>query len=114
MLRRLALLTFTLAACSVALASPAGAESDIAPAALPTGCTSRLVDESSIAHCTSHNGGSYRAFVVCRDSSTGNVHRNTGPWRQTGNSVASCGSHTAVSGGIETSADDRTISVNIA
>jgi hypothetical protein len=75
----------------------------------PTGCRAQIPDSwGAVASCSSHHGGSYRAWVFCRHSD-GRVSEYSGAWRQTGWSRAYCqGDSKAVSAGFETSVTDRT------
>lgn len=63
----------------------------------------------AVASCSSHNGGSNRAYVLCTDAENGQVANFYGPWKQWGTSIAYCQhSYRATSAGIETSVHNNT------
>lgn len=84
--------------------------SDVGPLARPTGCSMEVPGNwGTVARCSNHNGGSYRAIAVCKDPDNGKVLHFYGPWRQVGFSYAYCqGSYRATSAGIETSYYNQT------
>ncbi|MBA0049733.1 hypothetical protein E0L36_02080 [Streptomyces sp. AJS327] len=93
------------------LTAPASASAASAgPTAWPTGCAyAKHTSTMTLATCTHHNGGSYRAHADCKDPDTGKVKTFVGDWRQTGDSKAYCGGATRVkTAGIETTARDMT------
>lgn len=111
MLKRIAVLAFTLAVCSVGFTAPASAESEVGAMARPTGCRAEVAQSKDLtsAICSSHNGGSYRALAICKSASTGELKNHEGPWRQTGVSNAYCqGDGKAQSAGFETSVRNNT------
>ncbi|MBZ9598483.1 hypothetical protein K7B06_25820 [Streptomyces erythrochromogenes] len=88
----------SLAAGSTASASESGVT------ARPTNCRYEVTGKwGAAASCGSHNGGSYRSYVLCEEGD-GSVLDSFGPWRQWGDSIAYCmGSSKAKSAGIQTS-----------
>jgi hypothetical protein len=75
----------------------------------PSGCRAEIpADWGSVATCSRHNGGSFRALVLCRHRD-GRITDDTGPWMRSGWSRAYCeGDSKAVTAGFETSYYDRT------
>ncbi|MFJ9588679.1 hypothetical protein [Streptomyces acidicola] len=93
-----------LAALSLMTAASTASASEAGAAARPTGCKYEKLDWGSVASCSSHNGGHYRALVNCKDPATGKQQVFMGPWLQNGNSLAYCqGSYrTSMAAGVET------------
>lgn len=94
---------------AVASRTVAASADEVGAMARPTGCHAQIPDSwGGVATCSSHHGGSYRAWVFCRHSD-GRVSEYGGAWRQTGWSRAYCqGDSKAVSVGFETSVTDNT------
>jgi hypothetical protein len=69
----------------------------------PTGCSSDVAGKwGSIAACSEHNGGAYRALVQCKYPN-GKVWDYEGPWKKKGRSFAYCqGDSKAIGAGFET------------
>jgi hypothetical protein len=93
---------------SLGAAAPASADG-VEIQARPTGCTYQVPGSwGAVAQCSSHNGGSYRASVVC-EFPDGRLGVYDGPWRQESWSRAYCqGNSKAISAGIETSVSNNT------
>jgi hypothetical protein len=71
----------------------------------PSGCHYQIPSGNwgAVATCSSANGGSYRAIVLCKDTDTGAIRDYYGGWRQVGYSYAYCsGSSNPVTPGVET------------
>lgn len=90
------------------IAASASAD-DVGAMGWPSGCQYEIPGAwGSVATCSSHNGGSYRAIVVCQRSD-GKKLNHAGTWRQYGWSYAYCqGDSNPLHAGIETSASNRT------
>lgn len=90
---------FSLGAAGTAFAG------DVGIMARPTGCSFEIPPGNwgSVARCTNHNGGDYRALVLCKDPDNGKVTDHYGGWRQIGFSYAYCnGDSNPISAGVET------------
>lgn len=83
--------------------------SEVGTMAHPSGCSHEVAGNwGTVARCSKHNGGSYRAIAVCKDPETGKVVWSYGGWRQYGYSYAYCnGSTRATSAGIESSPSNK-------
>jgi hypothetical protein len=93
---------------SLGVVAPAAAV-DVGVKARPTGCHYQVPGNwGAVAQCSSHHGGSYRAWATCKYSD-GRKQDVPGQWRQTGWSRAYCpGDSKATSAGIETSVTNQT------
>lgn len=85
-------------------AGASASASEVGIMAHPTGCHYEVPGSwGSVARCSKHNGGAYRALVLCKDPNTGKIYNYVGAWRQTGFSYAYCQGNTqASSAGVET------------
>ncbi|MEU0388101.1 hypothetical protein [Streptomyces chartreusis] len=75
---------FTLAAGAGATAAEVGATGR------PSDCNVEKKSFGAIAMCKKHNGGHYRALVVCKDPESGKMMDFAGAWRKSGVSYAYC------------------------
>ncbi|SOR78627.1 hypothetical protein SCNRRL3882_2094 [Streptomyces chartreusis NRRL 3882] len=75
---------FTLAAGASATAAEVGATGR------PSDCNVEKKSFGAIAMCKKHNGGHYRALVVCKDPESGKMMDFAGAWRKSGVSYAYC------------------------
>ncbi|MFE7903248.1 hypothetical protein ACFU3E_38405 [Streptomyces sp. NPDC057424] len=75
---------FTLAAGVSATAAEVGATGR------PSDCSVEKRSFGAIASCKNHNGGHYRALIVCKNPENGKMVDFEGGWRKAGLSYAYC------------------------